>query len=341
MSSISKKSIKIMFIAVIFLGVVIGPVWIWGLCYTSTKQGLADSVDLSPDDRQIIFSYYKNGIASVYTANIDGTDVKFLTGMKDNSLLRPKYSPDGKKIVFLACPKNNEERQKSLFVMNRDGRNQIQLTPEHSLITEAVFSPDSHTIYFLKAGSFKHYSPIASKRPHDYDIFSVDVDGNNMKRITYEKEYNVSSLSVTSDDQKLLYIKSVYTDGISKQPLYVTSADGKEECNKIIPKGEGLKNSEIYHAALSPDNQSIAFSAVSNSSKKIYEYELFKMDLKKREAKQLTKLHLFVTGPVFFHKQNKIMFLQYYNWPDNPPKYQIYIIDLDTNNLKKINLSVN
>ncbi len=333
-----------MLIAVILVVVIIGAVWILDFIFTDTKQlGLADSVDLSPDDRQIIFSYYNNGVASLYTANIDGTNVKFLTGMKRTSLLRPKYSPDGKKIVFLACPKKKEDRQKSLFVMNRDGRNQKQLTPKNSLVTEVVFSPDSHTIYFLKAGSFKNYSPIASKRPHDYDIFSVDVDGNNMKRLTCEEEYDMSSLLVTSDGQKLLYTNLLYNinDGTGERPLYVVSADGKKEFFKILPKGS-LGEPWVYHAALSSDNQSIAFSTVSDSSKDtLFEYELFIMNLKTYEAKQLTKLRSHVSGPVFFHKQNRIMFLQQYNWPDNTPEYQIYTIDLETNNLKRINLVIN
>ena len=337
---ISKRK-KIILVTIIFTGVMfflVGALCVSsGLIHTETKkEGLADSIDISPDDQQIIFSYYQNGIASLYTANVDGTDVKFLTGMKGNSLLRPKYSTDSKKIVFITSPQYKENKQQSLFVMDRDGGNQKQLTPQEDLITEAIFSPDSHNIYFLKAGIFKNYSPIASKRPHEFDIFSVGVDGNNLKRLTYEKGYDMSSLSITSDGQRLLCVKY----GNDEQPLYISSVDGKETLYKILPK-ENIGKPWIYYAALSPDNQSVTFSAVSESSKDTtYEYELYIMNLKTYEAEQLTKLQSHVSGPVFFHKQNKIMFLQNYNWPNNPPKYQIYTIDLNTKELKKINLDI-
>lgn len=178
-----------MLIAAILTAVIlflVGVLWVLGFFHTGPEQaGLADSVDLSPDDGQIVFSYYRDGIASLYTASADGTGVRFLAGMKGTSLLRPKYSPDDTKILFLEAPKKEENRQQALFVMDRDGGSQKQLTPADSLVTEAVFSPDGHSIYFLKAGVFRNYSPIASKKPHEFDIFSIDVDGNNMKRLTY------------------------------------------------------------------------------------------------------------------------------------------------------------
>jgi TolB protein len=315
----------------------IGVLWVLGFFQTGPeKVGLADSVELSPNDDQIVFSYYQDGIASLYTASADGNEVKLLAGMKDTSLLRPRYSPDGTKILFLAAPKRNENMQQALYVMDRNGENLKQVTPSDSLVTEAVFSPDSNRIYLLKAGVFKNYSPIASRRPHEYDIFLVDTDGNNLIKLTDKKEYLLSDLSVTADGKKLLYIHKTNNN---LQPMCIASADGKEELSEIFPKGS-FHTPDVYCAALSPDNQSVAFSSISASPERFFEYELYIMNLQTLESRQLTTLHSHVCSPVFFHKQGKIMFVQNINWPNNPPEYQIYTIDLDGNNLKMINITL-
>lgn len=327
-----------MLIAAIFAAIIlflVGVLWVLGFFRSGTEPaGLADSVDLSPDDGQIVFPYYRDGIAALYTANADGTGVRLLVGMKDTSLLRPRCSPDGKKILFLAAPKRKENRRQTLYIMDRDGGNRKRLLPEDSLVTEAVFSPDGRSIYFLKAGTFRNYSPIASRRPHEFAIFSVDIDGNNMKRLTDKEEYHMSGLSITSDGKKLLYIKR--NTGKHQQAIYLASADGKEELLEIMPN-VSLVIPDIYDVALSPNDQSVAFSAIAGADK-YYEYELFTTDMKTHEAKQLTKLKTHVSNPVFFHKQGKIMFLQYINWPNKPPDYEIYTMDLDGSNIKKINI---
>ena len=320
-------------IAAIVLSV--GVLWVLDFFQTGPeKVGLADSVELSPDDDQIVFSYYQDGISSLYTASADGTGVKLLAGMKDTSLLRPRYSPDGTKILFLAAPKRKENRRQALYVMDRNGENLKQLTPWDSLVTEAGFSPNSNSIYLLKAGVFKNYSPIASKRPHEYDIFSIDMDGNNLIKLTDRKEYLISDLSITADGKKLLYLHNTSNN---RQPICIASADGKEVFSEIFPKGS-FRTPDVYCAALSPDNQSVAFSSISASSDRFFEYELYTMNLKTLESRQLTKLRSHISSPVFFHKQGKIIFLQYINWPNKPPEYQIHTIDLDGSNLKIINI---
>lgn len=38
--------------------------------------GLSKDADISPDDQRMVFSYYIDGVASIYTAKVGGTDVK-------------------------------------------------------------------------------------------------------------------------------------------------------------------------------------------------------------------------------------------------------------------------
>ncbi|XOS92611.1 hypothetical protein ACLMAB_01885 [Brevibacillus laterosporus] len=67
--------------------------------------------------------------------------------------------------------------------MNADGSELHLLSEPDELITDAVFAPDNQTIYYLKAGVFKNYSPIASKRPHEYDLFLLMYRGRTNDKL--------------------------------------------------------------------------------------------------------------------------------------------------------------
>ncbi|AIG27689.1 hypothetical protein EGH10_19660 [Brevibacillus laterosporus] len=326
--------------------------WATGSLYASNtgknvgKTGLEAGIDIAPDDSKLLFSYSINGIASLYTANPDGTDVKRLVSLSGHSLLQPVYSSNGKKILTLARPIEAEKKtvEQALYVMNADGSELHLLSEPHDLITDAVFAPDNQTVYYLKAGVFKNYSPIASKRPHDYDLFSIDVQGKNKRQITHTKEYQMSDLSISSDGQKLFFTKFTNTSdnrdfSQDKLSLFATDLQGKTLAS-YLPVNEVLGTPEMYDVHISPDNTQIAFSAVSPaSSNKTFEYELFTMDVATKQAKQITTLHKHTDSPVYFHKQNKLLFLEDIGWPAEST-YQLRTVNTDGSDLQTLQIAV-
>ncbi len=56
--------------------------------------------------------------------------------------LRPKFSPDGSKILF----EYRSDDKSSLYIMDRYGANLKQLSPEHSYIGDYCASPDNRLI---------------------------------------------------------------------------------------------------------------------------------------------------------------------------------------------------
>jgi len=58
--------------------------------------------DVSPDGNNIIVSWYSNKSSSIYTTAVDGTKPKLLLTSKDHSLDGPRYSNDGKKVLFIS-----------------------------------------------------------------------------------------------------------------------------------------------------------------------------------------------------------------------------------------------
>ncbi|MED1785921.1 hypothetical protein P4V47_00105 [Brevibacillus laterosporus] len=344
----NKKTRTWLFLGIAFC-LTIG-LWATGSLYASTtgmdagKTGLEAGVDIAPDDSRLLFSYSVNGVASLYTANPDGTDVKKLASLSGHSLFQPVYSSDGKKILTLARRTEAEKKttEQALYVMNADGSELHLLSEPDELITDAVFAPDNQTIYYLKAGVFKNYSPIASKRPHEYDLFSINVQGKNKRQITHDKEYQMTDLSVSSDGQKLFFTK--FTNSSDKRDfsqdklsLFATDLQGKT-LTSYLPVNDALGTPEMYDVRFSPDEKQISFVAVSlASSNKTYEYELFTMDLETKQAKQITTLQKHANSPVYFHKQNKLLFLEDIGWPAES-SYQLRTVNTDGSNLQTLQI---
>jgi TolB protein len=144
---------------------------------SSRKDVLNVEPSVSPDGNQIAFSSDRNGRPMVYVMNADGTNVKRLTIAGEYNSC-PKWSPDGKKIVFAGSDKGHFD----LFVMDADGSNMIRLTSAKKVTNgkmsdneDPSFSPDGRHILFT------------SNRDGHHQLYIVDVDGENERRISFDK----------------------------------------------------------------------------------------------------------------------------------------------------------
>jgi len=292
---------------------------------------LSSKFSISPDDKYIAFSIYKEGIASIYIADINGNNIKRLTYPNNASHTDPEFSPDGTKILFLSYPQDVKSCIGYINIMNKDGSDIKQITSKDENITEAIFFPDGKKIYFLKSGYFGSYSPIAQDRPHKFDIFSINIDGSDEKRITNLEAYNIRSLSITSNGKSILFKRLEYK---SKYSVFRISLEEPEKLINVLPEGEQ------FEPQISPDDKLLAFKDKRKDYKGFFQYELFITDLQNIKIRQLTDLRKNLENPRFFHNENKLLFIFNTNWPNNPPKNQLMQIDLDGSNLKKINIEI-
>ncbi len=132
---------------------------------------------VSPDGTKIAFSSDRNGRPMVYVMNADGSNVKRLTVAGEYNSC-PRFSPDGKKITFAGSDKGHFD----LFIMNADGENMIRLTSAKKSTNgkmsdneDPSFSPDGRHILFT------------SNRDGHHQLYIVDIDGDNERRITFDK----------------------------------------------------------------------------------------------------------------------------------------------------------
>lgn len=124
----------------------------------------AANPDWSPDGWSLVFDVGN----SIWTYNrLTQTGLRLTNATGD---LRPRYSPDGSKIVF----QSNRDGQYEIYVMNTDGTGQTRLTNNAAWDTAPAWSPDGTKILFtsLRDGAM---SPA---------LYVMNANGSNQTRVT-------------------------------------------------------------------------------------------------------------------------------------------------------------
>jgi Tol biopolymer transport system component len=131
--------------------------------------GVAAPPAISPDGRQICFSYRKQGTAGLYIMNGDGTNVRALA---DSYEVRgaASWSPDGKWVAVAA----NQGEGTRLFKVPVDGGQPVRLLDRFSY--NPVWSPDGRFIVYSEqqgGGSFEVKAITPDRAPVPIPTFQV------------------------------------------------------------------------------------------------------------------------------------------------------------------------
>ncbi|MFC1715531.1 TolB family protein [Candidatus Poribacteria bacterium] len=196
--------------------------------------GVNGAVSLSPDCRRAAFylqTWNGNFLASndIAVIDLDGHEIVNLTDSKLLSCGGPRWSPSGEQIVF----SGRSELPRKLCIMNSDGTN-IRVIGEG-------WGPDWS----------RNGRKIAFVRDR-VDIYTMDADGDNVKKIARSPKASVSSPRWSPDGRKILFSTSANND-IGR--IYIMDSDG--DSLKLIKEN-------AYDACWSPDGKKIAFSRADN-----------------------------------------------------------------------------
>ena len=183
----------------------------------------------SPDENTIVFAdFVEDGSenAEIYTMSIDGSNLNKITDNPARDYF-PKYSPDGKTIVFSSERDGNIQ----LYTMDINGENTKRLMKSEFVDNIGSFSPDGLNILFN------------SNRGGNSDIYTVSSNGTkepenltNNSAGNYEPCYSPDgSMAVYRSNKGLA--DDMYYD------IFVLSADGKNQIN-ITP---GLSDTNEFN----------------------------------------------------------------------------------------------
>lgn len=250
---------------------------------------------------QIMFTSRRDGNFEVYLINGDTTNVERLTNNEATDY-GINWSPDGKYILFYSDRSGNEE----VWRMNSDGSFPINLTNAPSSERAASYSPDAKTIVFTSDRDNK-----------TKDLYLMDPDGSNVRRLTYNRVY-CESPEWTKDGKQIVFTMVVQKDSTDENfdgEIFIMNADGSTQLR--LTHREGFDSG----ADISPDGNRIAFYGKSKAGN----YDIFIMNLDGSNVTNLTDDSIEDYSPSWSPDGNWISFTS-----GNSTNYDVWKMNIHT-----------
>ncbi|WP_178138365.1 TolB family protein [Flavobacterium haoranii] len=232
------------------------------ILYASTHEGgHACPAPPKSTDGKYLWAVYPE--FDIYVADLNGKVVKQLTNSPGYDA-EAVVSPDGKKIVFTSTRSGDLE----LWIMDIDGSNLKQLTDRLGYDGGAFFSHDSKKLVFRSsrpktAEAIAEYKDLLSKNlvaPTEMEIYTINIDGTNLKQVTHLGKANWAPYFHPSDKKIIFSSNHHSTRGYDFQ-LFMIDEDGKN-LRQITWESE-------FNAfpMFSPDGKKLVFSSNRQQSK--------------------------------------------------------------------------
>jgi TolB protein len=182
---------------------------------------------------RIAFSSYRDGTGGLWTMKPDGTDAKELV---DGWAQSPAWAPHGEQIAF--------ELGGRLGIVRLDGTGYTMLTDFASVgwVADPAWSPDGLKLVF------------SGSAPNGYggaDLFTIDVDGTHLQRITNTPTAYESSPDWSPDGKRIAFSDSEWSFPFYGNNIQTIDPDGGNRSN--VTNG-GYNNNPSW----SPDGKRIA-----------------------------------------------------------------------------------
>lgn len=234
-----------------------------------------------------------------------------------------------------------------IFTMGIDGSNKTLVSTGKGKTTCSYYLPGDKRIVYSSTHIYDKECPPPPDRSKGYvwklynsfDIFSADIDGSNIKRMTSTDGYDAEATVSPKGD------KIVFTSTRDGDPeLYLMNIDGSEQTRLTFEKGyDG-------GAFFSLDGKKIVFRASRPKTEKdLQDYnelvkdgyvrptalEIYVMDANGKNMKQLTNFGKASFAPFFHPDGKRIIFSSNIN-SSNGRNFDLYMINIDGSGLEQI-----
>ena len=193
---------------------------------------------------RILFSSERDGVDGIYVMDDDGGNITLLTN--ENEPYLPRWSPDGKSIVF------RKTGNRPLFLMNADGTNIREITtpPENANDWPGAFSPGGKSIVFYRDVDI-------ADGPNEHYLMVLHLKSGNVHRIA---EINATSPDWSPDGKYIACSGAIGVGGGLGSGITVMAANGRN-LKTIVPSGQvGNAILSASRPRWSPDSQKILYT---------------------------------------------------------------------------------
>jgi Tol biopolymer transport system component/imidazolonepropionase-like amidohydrolase len=215
----------------------------------TVNEGTWMNLDLSPDGKEIVFDM----LGDIYTIPFSGGTAKVLRkGLAYE--VQPKYSPDGKKILFTSDAGGGD----NIWIMDKDGSNAKQITKENfRLLNNAQFTPDGQYIV-----ARKHFT--AGRSLGAGELWMYHISGGGGLQLTARKndQQDLNEPAVSPDGRYIYYSEDVYPGGYfqynkdpNNQIFAIKRFDREKGVIENVTGGPG----GAFRPQLSHDGKTLAF----------------------------------------------------------------------------------
>lgn len=227
---------------------------------------------LSRDGKKMLYTVHDGSSGRVALANIDGTEPRLIAPHL-GYIYMAALSPTNDRVVFSGPARG----YRLLLATLPDGK-PVELTPDHPESFVPQFTPDGKSIIFIR---------------RDGDVYRVDTDGKNLRRLTQGNRYVEFKLSandrhgstdgphISPDGKRIAYI--AVKDNVPN--LCVMNLDGSEQRQLTSRK------TPCGRVRWSPDGKQLAFVSFEGKHS-----QLFVVPAAGGEPRQMTRLD----GAVYF-----------------------------------------
>ncbi len=249
---------------------------------------------------------------------------KSITKLTNIESSYPYWSPDGSMIVFQS--NRTDINNTDIYTMTLDGKDLVRLTTAQGYDELPIWSPDGNQILF------------SSTRDGNYEIYIMDTDGENQRNLSNHAGYD--SHPNFSPDGKTIIFNST-RDMPNHDEIMSFTRESNVELYEMDLDGTNVNRVTNYfswdtYPDISPNGNKIVFrrrTVDTVMGKEIGNSEVFIANRNGDEAYNLSNHPAYDGWPAWSPDGKKIAFASDRERKEN---WQIYIIDVDGNNLTRI-----
>lgn len=324
---------------------------VWGILFNKTENekqnGLSNHYDVSSQN-EITYVVYKSGKPQLILRN-EGKSKDTVVAEYDEEtmILDPTFSSDGSILAYITTNKDKEtELISTVHFYNLEKKTITDVFTDSSTVTEIEFKPDQSSLLYLRAGTFENYSSITGKRSHDFDVYEFKLNQKTHTQKTNLHQYSIYSLNVDQSGESVYIgrdddsdVKTAEDSFQVKQRIFEVPLDYPEEMSVI---SDPEREVSIFSFTITPDGNEFIFQSISNpNDSDTFEYELYKYNLNTKKEKQLTHFGEYVSDPVVSVDGSTIYFMLDKNFGKGDPKYHLYKMNIDGDQVEEIVLHTN